>query len=89
MAGLLSNVFDGGDTGSQQGDASLAAEVEQVLDIEQEITISHTETVSWQSADGTTHSFTNSQDVTLTVGLDATLGAAADLTGAGEDASYG
>jgi DUF1009 family protein len=81
MAGFLSNVFADDRSDMEQSQGSVAAEIGQALDVEQTAAVSHSETVSYETADGTTHSWSNSQDVTLTVGLDATLGLAAEVTG--------
>ena len=83
MAGILSGVFDsanvqGGDSYGQNQDYS--AEVEDALAFEETITVGHSESVGYETADGTTHTWSNSQELSLTVGLDATLGAAADVS---------
>ena len=81
MAGFLSGVFDPGGSSAQSAEQSIGADVEQALDYEETVGVSHAESVSFETPDGTTHSFSNSQDVSVTVGIDAILGAAADVAG--------
>ena len=83
MAGFLTGVFDtanvqGGERSSEQ---SLGAEVEEAFAYEQTVGVGHSQSVSFETPDGAEHTWSNSQDVTLTVGLDATLGATAEATG--------
>lgn len=83
MAGFLTGVFDtanveGGERSSEQ---SLGTEVEEAFAFEETVGVGHSESVSVETPDGTEHTWSNSQDVTLTVGLDATLGATAEATG--------
>ena len=67
MAGFLSGIFD-----TANGQTPGAEDYQQAQEIEAQ------EEVEFEDADGTEHSFSNSQDVTVTIDTHATLGVAAD-----------
>jgi hypothetical protein len=81
MAGFFSNMFDSAaDGGSEAYEQSQEIAVEEAFEFEETVSVGHSESVTYESADGSSHTWSNSQDVTLTVGLDATVGAAAEAS---------
>lgn len=68
MPGLLSTIFDGSDdadTGTQGSSNSLGAEAGGELHLDPSITISNTMSGSYESPDGTTHSWERTDSITL------------------------
>lgn len=66
MPGLLSNIFDAGDDGGTSGSSqTYAADADQDTHLSPEITIETEMGGSYQELDGSTTTWSNSNDVTL------------------------
>ena len=77
MAGFLSGVFDDGG-----GSAANAQQVgaQDALDLDQGFTVSQGESGEFEDMNGTSHSYSNEQDVTVDVSAHAVLAVAVDAT---------
>lgn len=78
MAGFLTDMFDDGSSTETTNAQSLG--VEEAFDVEQSFTVSHSESFGFEDMNGTQHSYSNSQDVTLDVSVHALVGVAAETT---------
>lgn len=78
MAGFLTGVFDGGDD-SRSAEAQHLGASDQ-FDADPSITVGHSESVAYEDMNGTEHSYSNSQELTLDVSTHAMLGVAADAS---------
>lgn len=67
MPGLLSSIFDGsdGDAATESSSNSTTAEAGGELHLDPSITISNTMSGSYESPDGTTHSWERTDSITL------------------------
>ena len=78
MPGLLSNVF-GDETegeGTSQSAQSYDASSDAGIDLSPSVSLEHEASGSYQNLDGSTSEWTSDSNVTLTVDVGATLGAA-------------
>jgi hypothetical protein len=80
MPGFLTGVFDGGDGGETTTSNSQSLALDEALAIEPSITVGTEYDVTFTDAEGTTHNYSGSNELTVTVGVEATLGLAADVT---------
>lgn len=77
MPGFLSNVFDVTDD-DQSASNSQSLGVTDEVGIDESYTVEGSQSASFTDADGTTHSYSNSQELTVDVNTHATIGVAAD-----------
>jgi hypothetical protein len=83
MAGFLSGIFDtanGQTPGAEDYQQVQDIEAQEEAEFEEEFTVGTDLDAEFEDADGTEHSFSNSQDVTVTIDTHATLGVAADAS---------
>lgn len=75
MPGLLSSVFDDGDETGQAQSHNVAATAGQDIELNPEVDVSLEMGGSYQNLDGSTTTWSNSQDVSLNVDVDGTVDA--------------
>ena len=75
MSGFLTGVFD---DGSHSADNAQHVGAQDEAGIDQSFTVTDAESLQFEDMNGTTHSYSNSQDVTVDVGTHAMLAVAVD-----------
>ena len=83
MAGLFSDMFDTANVrtpGREEYEQTQEIEAQEEAEFEEEFTVETDFDAEFEDADGTEHSFSNSQDVTVTIDTHATLGVAAEAS---------
>lgn len=78
MAGFLTGVFDDGGSQSAGNDQQVAGG--DSFDADPSLTVSDSEEFGFEDMNGTEHSYSNSQEVTVNTDTHAMLGVAADLS---------